>query len=238
MSEPDIQRQRRKLELWLREWEIYHAIPSIAASGSPNETTGRSSPGSQIVGQAVDQGPITPGQIRLLHPLPPTPSFDRPIYLAVLEKQTDGRFLVAPFSRFSTPAVPGELATRLDGIHVRVLCVWNSQTVETSTLSRSWVAGEVPADRIRLALELHRHAGNTSLESEIGPPLLHPLDPRHRYLAEEAESIHEALAAAEALNTTPGNTIYDCSSTELLKAAEGKTTYGKKPRKPRRKKET
>jgi hypothetical protein len=244
----DMDLQRHKLDLWLKEWELDRALaadPELTTETQRSVQQNPVKPQLRLRENTVSES-IAAGQIRLLHPLPASPASDRPIYVAVLRQNTDGTFLIVPFSRFSTPAVPGELKTGLEGIHVRVLCVWNSRTVQASTLAHSWHAGEISDDKMRQALDLHRRIAaqrgndglpgkqNPSLEDEIGPPLLHPLDPRHQYLAEESATFDEALTAAESQSASTRGITYDCSSKELLKAAEGRTEYNAKPKRRRR----
>ncbi|MBA4389007.1 MAG: hypothetical protein C0404_13580 [Verrucomicrobia bacterium] len=260
---------RRRLDLWLREWEVDQALPADPDATEGARATAPAKPaGSRIELRATGSvpEPVSAGQIRLLHPLPDNRTDIRPFYVAVLHVDSSGgNVLVAPFSRFKNPAVPGELKSGLDGIHVRVICVWNARLLPGPFVARSWVAGELSGDRLRQAKSLYqRHvcernillgssaawpAGSLSFPTsvgppshdvasvgETGPPLQHPLDTRHIYLARESAAFDEIQRAAESNAGQRRSITYDCAGTGLLKAAEDRAEYGgKKPGRRRKK---
>ena len=65
-------------------------------------------------------GDIAPGQIRILSKRF-TADPDLIPYVAVLGKSEEGRWLVAPFSQYSYPATPGEMATGIRHYGLRVM---------------------------------------------------------------------------------------------------------------------
>ena len=131
---------------------------------------------------------IASGQIRILSKRF-TSDPDVVPFVAVLEEWEEGMWLVAPFSQYSTPATPGEMATGEDSFGLEVLQVWNSRTVQTTLLERSFLFGEIPAETVAEASALFRHElGGTDLpsgfKSRRGAPIAIKDDPRRDYLAE------------------------------------------------------
>jgi hypothetical protein len=183
-------RQRRNLSLWLAEWKLDLALRDEGAAGVP--------PVCRAQGQPV---PVA-GDIRLLPPMPlSVPVLERPVYVAVLREAGAGQWEVAPFSRFSRPATPGEWRTGLRAAPLRVLSLWNLRAVSTQALSGTWRTGRMADARIKVALErcerVARHGEAEAIPaSDAGPPLLHPLDPRVIYLAEERLLLDELLQAS------------------------------------------
>ena len=243
------ERHSRHLARWLAEWKLDGLLRLADADGSPAAS---SPPAEQ--GRPIPPAPLPPaevsdepdvGEIRLLYPLPGTEAAQRPIYVAVLGKKADGSFLIAPFGRFSLPAVPGEWRTRIRPPPLRVLCVWNARTIPAAAAALSWRAGRLQPGKVRQALELHDHlrsgAALASIsDRDIGPPLRHPLDPRLQYQAEEADAIEGFLTAAESwLNRAPlarpqPPVTYDIAPSEWKLAAESRAPYGKRPRRRRK----
>jgi len=173
-------RQRQALARWLSEWRI-----DRLQGEDGQEPSGKSS------GLLYDVEPAREGQIRLLHPISDKTA-ERPRYVVTLKSNSDGSWLVAPFSRFSNPAVPGEWKTGREAPALRILCIWNAGSLSGSVLTRSWVVDHMTATGITKALTIHRllSKGNElprSLSRRTGPPIVHPLDPRIEYLEEERE---------------------------------------------------
>lgn len=230
--------QRRRLSRWLKEWEaeqvLRRALPAV--SRRPRASRGRRAP---VAAQAPTP-PLSVGQVRLLYPAPSDDPAQRPLYVAVLAEPSSGFFLVAPFGRFAEPAVPGEWQTGLKAMPLRVLCLWNARGVESRLLERSWRAGTLPPVTICRALDLNRrlHSATplqTVTGADVGPPLRHPLDPRHTYLEEESALLEENLSAlasasCDAITAFP----YQQVSAPLLKAAEDHTPYTPGTKKRRR----
>ena len=93
------------------------------------------------------------------------------------------------------------------------------------------------------ARDLYRHLNSGAPLSvvspdRIGPPLLHPLDPRHGYLAEEADLLAGHLAESGGEGAEASDTLtYPMPGSTRRMAAEDRPEYGgtRKPgRKPRR----
>lgn len=242
---PDIRRnttsdhQRRRLGRWLKEWEA----EQILRSGLPSASWPPVGEGGRPLPDVVLAPSVHPrvGQVRLLRPAQSGDPAERPIYVAVMAESPDG-FVIAPFGRFAEPAVPGEWQTGLRAMPLRVLCVWNARVVEARLLEGSWRAAVLSAETLRGALELHRHLqGGAPLKSvaerDVGPPLRHPLDPRHVYLEEESALLEAHVAAIESGSSgEPGAFLYEQKRTPLRMAAEGRDHYGsgRKKRKRRR----
>ena len=110
--------------------------------------------------------------------------------MAVLEDTGRGRFLIAPFSRFTEPATPGEWLTGCAAPGLAVLCLWNVDFMEELRLGRAWTIGRLIAAQLQRALRVRASIGCERplpgrLAREVGPPLVHLLDPRREYLREE-----------------------------------------------------
>jgi len=228
-------RHRLQLANWLREWQIDCLIrprttQPVDRAILTGTTTGTSA--------CCDFLPTT-GQIILLPPSPVTRAAERPIYVLVLKKVHDA-FLVAPFSRFATPAIRGEWKAGLRAKPLRVLCVWNTQLVSSRALSTGWPSTVTKLQTVERALEVHRHIhdGNPLAyvtERELGPPLQHPLDPRHAYQEEESSLLAEHLVFMEARSNDASTVFpYEQKPGPLLLAAETRARYKtqRKNRKP------
>ena len=193
-SPAELRRQRRALARWLREWEL----DQILRREDPPEGTGPTpsvppEPGIARCAEGArrDSAPPRVGEIRLLYPLHRSPTARRMIYVVILRAEPDGAFLVAPVSRFSEPAVPGEWRTGSKALPVRVLCLWNARVVSRSILGMSWRAGRLRPAGITRAMAAIEHLRSGVALSKVrpgdtGPPVRHPSDPRLIYLAEEA----------------------------------------------------
>ena len=247
---PPNARDRERLRLWLHEWEIDQVLrttPPDGADESSGQPALKTANGSGApVAAPADAASLRVGQIRLLHPGSERHEAERTLYVALLEETAEQGFLVAPFGRFSQPALPGEWLTGFRALALRVLCLWSARTVERRALARSWHAGTMKPGQVAAAMEVYRliHAGGPfppNRSRRTGPPLVHPLDPRLTYQAEEADAFECALRATEeplrtATAAGPTN-IYELPLTEQRLAAETRATYGasgkgrKKPRK-------
>jgi hypothetical protein len=173
--------------------------------------------------------PVAVGQVRLLSP-ELTPDTDRPVFVAVFGDWDEGEVLMAPFSPFSVPATAGEWLTGRTTPVLRVLEIWNARSVPTAALAESWLADDLTHAECKGAWHVFEHEAlgkplAPEFEQEVGPPLVHPEDPRRRYQHEEvaalamfqavAERLQESPTAASAPNETPeANKIYDIWSTQ------------------------
>ena len=102
--------QHQRLADWIEEWsldlELRAVLEHEAADRSP--ASSRPPPGQSIPGLTRPfDAPVEVGQIRLLSPRL-VPDADRPMFVAIFRAWEDDLVLVAPFSRFSTPATQGE----------------------------------------------------------------------------------------------------------------------------------
>ena len=182
--------RKQILARWLHDWRIDRILREDDATESAQESYD-SIAGQEKMGPLYDSKPVRVGQIRLFHPFSKETN-ERPRYVAVLKENDDGSWLVAPFSRFSEPAVPGEWKTGRKTAVLCILCIWNARLLSGSMLVRSWVVDRMPAPKIDHAIAIHRFLAegkelSQSIANLIGPPLVHPLDPRIEYLEEERE---------------------------------------------------
>jgi hypothetical protein len=140
--------------------------------------------------------PILRGQIRQLNP-DLNPAWTRTVIVLVLSlDETTQQALVVPFGQFAQPAFDGELATHLDDESLAVLCIWNATLVPLACVRRSWWLEDAFDDLLRNADALHaarsqRQPVPEALQDHIGPPIVHPLDPRHDYLDLEAGLLND-----------------------------------------------
>jgi hypothetical protein len=217
-----LEHQRRKLGRWLEEWKLAQILRSDTDAESVSAST-----------EHVDSSvPPKTGQIRLMFPVRGEVKDDRPLYVVILEQRGAENFLIAPFGTFTEPALPGEWLTGLKAMPLRVLCLWNSREVSAHAMGKSWMAGRMDKGNIQQALEVchHFHSGVPLIsvsESRLGPPVRHPLDPRLRYQAEEAEIMDAHLIAER-------GTLYEIEPGELRLAAEPRAPYGGKSNRRKR----
>jgi hypothetical protein len=220
---------------WLNEWKIDRLLRE---DGQGRFTAGGQSPKTarKTQGLLYDVKAARIGQIRLLHPFSDETA-ERPRYVVVLKKNGDGSWLVAPFSRFSEPAVPGEWKTGREVPALRNLCIWNARSLPDSALARSWVVDCMTTSRTLQAVTIHTLLVEgkelpRSLSRRVGPPLVHPLDPRIEYMDEEREWF-TSVAAKPAVDV---RSIHPCASSDggaraLPRAAESREKYQAKRKK-------
>lgn len=217
---------KERLANWLHEWHIDRALKEEVISASVPRT-----------GAGGESGPEV-GQIRLMRPI--AQAVESPLYVVVLDHVVSGDWRVAPFSRFSEPAVPGEWMTGLDARPLRVLCLWNARTVSAERLAQSWIVESMSEDKRVKALSIRDlldsgEAFPEALQRETGPPLRHPLDPRHDYIDEETDHLDRYFGTepAAAGSAGPSTIIYPVRSDSrpFLKAAEDHEPYGEDERK-------
>ncbi len=214
---------RRMLADWLNEWRIDRTLRQ-------DEADIRFRAKRSVL--LYETGAVREGQIRLFHPFTDATA-ENLRYLAVLRKGDEGNWLAAPFSRFGTPAVPGELKTGRNVHPLRTLCVWNARTLPLATLARSWIVDRLTPRQVDHALAIHAFLMegrelSESLLRRTGPPLIHPLDPRFEYLDEEREwfSAVSMLKSCDKPSKTSDRAIDDARRTFPL-AAEERGEYGR-----------
>ena len=213
---------RQMLADWLNEWRIDRALRQDEAEIS------------LMAKRSVllyETGAVREGQIRLFHPFTDVTAANLR-YLAVLRKGDKGGWLTAPFSRFDTPAVPGELKTGRNVHALRTLCVWNARALPLATLVRSWIVDRLTPRQVAHALAIHAFLAegkvlSASLLRRTGPPLVHPLDPRFEYLDEE-RAWFSAMSTIQALDkpSDASGRAFDGTRQTLPLAAEERAEYG------------
>lgn len=230
---PGRDRDREKLAAWLAERALDE---QLAGDETP-------APSSNIlhyeIGKAIK--PFGAGDIALFKPAANESRAWGPVYALLLERGADGEaWLAVPFSRYATPAVPGEWRTKFAAESLRVLCFWNAREVA----ERKFLSGavkRVPAVQLERMRAIYRHvfgmvqnpAAAAKMVDDFGPILLHPADPRYAYLDEERlrldEHAGEAEVSAEDDSEEDGPIeagFAPIEKAEWLLAAEGRPDYG------------
>ena len=179
-------RQRQALKRWLNEWRIDQLLRTDDPIFIPKNPTA-----AKPYISLYDRKSIEVGQIRLFHPFSVATS-GHLRYIVVLKRNNDESWLVAPFSRFCEPAVQGEYTTGKTAPALRTLCLWNARILPNLLIVRSWVVDRMTASRIAQAITIHDLLADdkplpSPLVRRVGPPLVHPLDPRYDYIEEERE---------------------------------------------------
>ena len=233
--DPETLRHRRQLAAWLHEWNLEQHLRRVdidergdLAEGDLPAPTPHAYP---------RPGDIAPGRILLLPPRRNS-RIDRPIYVLMLAEMESGACLIAPFSRFSVPALPGEWRTGLRAAPLRVLCLWNTRGAVRGLLEAGWPAARMSAMKLKQAFAIcqgiwQSDAHTSSPSRNVGPPLRHPLDPRHGYISEETDLLDAATAIeANANGREPARrastALNDWKPEALRLAAEQKAHYGRK----------
>jgi len=236
-SGPVPEEQKERLARWLAEWQIEQ---SLAAGNGDEESSrdgeDRSPPDSKgLVAPTAEEPGLDVGQVRLLSPEIPAAA-DMPLHVALLDRVAPGVFLAAPFSRFAEPAIPGELQTGRVETVLRVLCPWNARPIPMSTLRRSWIVSDLTEQERRDALCVYRHVKegeslSAGLASRIGPPLVHPDDPRLVYEARENLRMDRIVREGAETEDSTRPDLYAAGEKddELRLAAESPEEYGGDP---------
>ncbi len=164
-----------------------------------------------------------PGEVYLLRP---AETGWGPVYVLVLEPDPAG-WRVIPFGRYATPAVPGEWATGLDSVPLRVLCAWNSRVVRPEVLLPGMVK-RISSKRWVDFVSMYRHIMTRAplakkMSAPPGPPLVHPADPRYAYLDEERTRLDDHVPSIEGEGEEDNE-----EPAPWLLAAEGRPRYGTK----------
>lgn len=214
--------QRDRLARWLDEWALDRRLRADDAM-EPDffETALRPEP------KAGED--IRPGDIRLLYP--GREMNDSPVYVAVTEAAGD-LYLVIPFGRFAEPATPEEWRTERDAGPLRVLCLWNARVLSAAALARSWrvdglTANEEEGIRILNEWMESERPLPPGLAHAVGPPLVHPLDPRHDYVEEETGRLDRALGKESGADRSGYPALDALDESALLLAAESREVYGR-----------
>lgn len=207
ISEALLCRQRRQLAAWLAEWHLEQTLRNATSPG--HQASGWESGEAGALSRMATGQPCSPvgtdsavGQIRLMMP-DHTITRAQPLHVLILAPWSRDEWLATPFGILGTPAIPGEWRTGLRALPVRVLCVWNTRRVARDRMERSWHGRDIDSRRLdiarRLAAELfswpvavrQRLTAGTAASvippHVLGPPLVHPCDPRRQYLDAEFE---------------------------------------------------
>lgn len=172
---------RQKLAKWLAEWELDQTLSF--ANEEPVFMPERPSRGTSLsIGQAGEK--LKEGDIVLLPPYGPFTT-TRPVYVALAKQLENNQWEVVPFSRFSVPATENEWSTGRDAEPLKVLCPWNRGRLHAATLRAGWKVEHLTKEEEMLLDKSTSGTANETLRKRRGPPLVHPLDPRHDYLEEE-----------------------------------------------------
>lgn len=201
--------EQLKLKNWMEEYALHRLLDVELSAGENQKSTADFS-----------QEPVpAAGQIRLW----PAVKICWPPMYGLLMRAGYGFWRVFPFSELACPATPQELRIRNEA-PVRVLQGWNARELSDAQVRHSWFVDALPeADLFRVNLWWTAlQAGTTvagGLQALCGPPLRHPLDPRHEYLDAESGRADGCLGERPAKYQVAG---------ELPKAAEPESDYGKK----------
>lgn len=227
---------RRCLARWLTEWMLDRRLAAEdRESDGKDDVVHTMRP---ICHKPHIATTLEAGHIWLIRPVPGSPVAMRPIYVAILSVQPDDTCLVAPFSRFAEPAVPGELSTGAKSLPLRVVCLWNARIMTGAMILSGWRGSRFSTRQLEKAREIHRRvisgmSHDSMVNARVGAPLRHPLDPRWVYLAEETEAFEESLRAVEKWLAVGANAAptslhsYDQERSVLPLAAESRAPYGK-----------
>ncbi len=219
-------RQRRQLAEWLAERQIDLALRDPEAGP---DVSVRRAPVQYLQGS----GNPRPGDIHILKPAP-NGTVLGPVYVLLLEDEREGGLLAVPFSRYATPAVPGECLTGLRAMPLRTLCCWNARPERAEQLLPGHVKRLSAGKREQLRETCRRVLCGESLTDllarDFGPPLVHPADPRYAYLDEERRRLDLHLT----INEPDERRIIEYGERNAgqktwLMAAEGRADYGPKP---------
>ncbi|MDA0990073.1 MAG: hypothetical protein O3A51_04915, partial [Verrucomicrobia bacterium] len=187
-AQPD---DRMRLERWLIEWQLDRGLADRRPGQSRRQDRLHVVPDHD----ALPVETVRAGDILLLAP---RETWAGPLFLAILRRDGADSFVCVPFSRFGEPALPGEWKTSRRAIYLRVLCLWNAVTVSGRTLRSGWLAGTCTDEEIRGAEAVDRYVSRgtplpEAVAAAVGPPLLHPADPRWLYIEQETERLCDCL---------------------------------------------
>ena len=224
---------RRKLAEWLAERELDGLLNDAGGT-----TTGSEPPAD--AGASNDlyvRDTVRAGDIRLLMPRSGLGAIDSPVYVAALPGGVAEEVVAVPFGRYAVPALPTEWKTGMKQAALRVLCFWNAHRVAVDRFPPSWRVKRLTARQVTAWTEVRCQVEQGSelpggVQNRIGPPLLHPADPRHAYVAEEQERVNPYFTAGKvnALTTSEEEGLYltewRSDPVDWLMAAEGREKYG------------
>ncbi|MCC5844770.1 MAG: hypothetical protein JJU05_11010 [Verrucomicrobia bacterium] len=185
--------KRKQLEGWLRDYTVWRRLGAESGEVAEEKDADR----SDAPDFSGEPAPET-GQIRLW---PSTDFRDPPLY-GLLAAPEYGSWGVLPFSPLALPATPKELKV-MEAPPLQVVQGWNLRRISAVQARNSWCAGRLPeSESFKLEMFLawmnSGEAVPALLADHAGPPLAHPLDPRHEYLEDERERTDRTLGASTA----------------------------------------
>lgn len=221
---------RRTLGVWLAEWDLDRRLMAADADPGPMDAMSTAVPGT------YERDALREGDIRLLMPVRSGEMSEFPLYVALLPGATEDTLWWVPFGRFATPALPSEWSTGMKHRALRVLCFWNARCVETKEAPGSWRVKRLTERQRADIASVYRalESGDSlpgRLRKRVGPPLVHPADPRHEYQAEERDrmALHFIDRAMHSGSEEEGGLYLSEWSTDpvaWLMAAEVREKYG------------
>ncbi len=182
--------QQARLKDWLYQWQLDRRLRrQVEQDASPvgqEQHLAHKQAFAGLITQFSKEPQPAVGQIRLLAPSL-VPADSSPAFVAVLRQTATGEYLVAPFSRFQTPAVPQEILLRKSPPAMTVLCLWNARPVSSFVLSQSWLASELSTDELADAITVCRSMGSQEyfpkeIADRVGPPVYDLADERFDYM--------------------------------------------------------
>lgn len=180
---------RNRLSNWLQEWNLRNEMLKDGPPTDSDKKSGENLNAASLVNYTND--PIQIGDIRILRSRL-IEETDLPVYVAVISEWEDGDWLIAPYGEFSEPATTGELLTGRDDFGLRVLCLWNAHSISSEDLSFSFLEDRMTDEERNDSWEVFRAVStgddlSQHLSKRIGPPIVHPKDPRIAYQEEFKE---------------------------------------------------
>ncbi len=210
--------ERDQLAAWLHAYELDVQLRDVNP-GAPADTVHRPEPQT-----------VAYGQIRLLPPTVPTlPITERPVFVLVWTCSKNGQATMIPFGRFDIPATPGEWLTGSPHAPLKVLCFWNHRQLPTEDIAQTWLADALPEKIMQTISKAFAQFSSHRQRATMrhGPPLIHPLDPRHIYLHEEKTLLDDQMDVLLTAQDKGAIFVYpaDASETQRRQAAEDGEEY-------------
>ena len=185
-SDPSRSFWEQRLSSWLQEWNLRN---EMLKDGPPTDSTKNSVENLNAISLVnfCDE-PIQVGDIRILRSRL-IGETDLPVYVAVISEWEGGDWLIAPYGEFSEPATTGELLTGREDFGLRVLCLWNTHSISSEDLSFSFLEDRMTDEERNDSWVVFRAVSTGDdlpqhLSKRIGPPIVHPKDPRIAYQEE------------------------------------------------------
>lgn len=158
------------------------------------------------------EGVISIGDIRLL-PYDLLADDTQPRYFAVLQEWDEGQVLIAPFSKFSVPAVQGEMETDHQHFSLKNLELWNAIIAPDFSIQKSWLADTLSQSEILCSLAVFRFISSgeqldEKIKQRVGAPIFKDSDPRISYQNKETK-MFEPLRERISDHTNQFSALFD-----------------------------